>query len=528
MSATDCCDGAMCAPGPLLHGDDGPLRLERRLLRGTTCTGGMCGPVGRVRRGGPGVLRGRHLPGGLRVRLGMCSACGTDGQPCCPGSTCTGTLACVADQCTTPPPCGDRLQPCCAGSSCNPASRATRAPARRPRGLRRRRADVLRHRLQPGPQLRGRHHLPDGHGDARPLRRHGPDVLRRHACNSGLTCSRGTCSMGTGGMPAPCGGNGETCCSGVACNSGLSCTGGVCSMSMTGGMDAGGGPPAPRPAATRASPAAARSRATRASPARRAPASQGAPAPVAAPAPARTGPAPAATQGPAPAPAPAPALGRAPARNRRRRPRRGRLRRRRRALLRLGRVQRHARVHGRHLPALLGHVVRRDGPALLRHPRRASRASPAGHARTCQMGAGVCGGDGQTCCSGNTCTNAAFQCLGGTCQRCNSAGTVVLDDVALLRGPHLQRGHVQQRHDADPRGRRLHAGMTMCASGTMCAQAQGANRCCRAEAGTCMTDNECCGELSCRSGRCAQHDGRLVHHQRRLHLGPGCRGACAR
>jgi formylglycine-generating enzyme len=44
------------------------------------------------------------------------------------------------------------------------------------------------------------------------------------ACNSGLTCGKGTCN-------AKCGGSGEPCCDGTACNGGLTCSGKTCAAS---------------------------------------------------------------------------------------------------------------------------------------------------------------------------------------------------------------------------------------------------------------------------------------------------------
>jgi hypothetical protein len=56
------------------------------------------------------------------------------------------------------------------------------------------------------------------------------------ACNTGLACNGGTCTL------VLCGGLGEPCCDGAACNNGLTCEAGTCSALSTADSGADTGP----------------------------------------------------------------------------------------------------------------------------------------------------------------------------------------------------------------------------------------------------------------------------------------------
>ena len=169
----------------LLHARGLALRVERRVLRGHHLQrrhvhGGLRG----VRRRRSDLLRRRHLPGGLCVRERLVPSLWQRGPELLPGRDLRGharvRLRHVHDArpLRRPPP-GvlqrKLVQP-------GPHVRLQHGLQPRPRGLRRRRSDVLRHRLQPGPRVHLGHLSHEHHHG---VRRRNAGLLRWHGLQLG-------------------------------------------------------------------------------------------------------------------------------------------------------------------------------------------------------------------------------------------------------------------------------------------------------------------------------------------------------
>jgi hypothetical protein len=121
-----------------------------------------------------------------------CHQCGGEGQACCNGGSCSVGLACNGSgKCvaSTPPPCGGDGQSCCSGGACG--------------------ADLV---------CNGSTCIPCG-GNGQPC-------CGGDACGAGLECQSGSCAPPP--PPPPCGGLAQPCCPGAACGSGLVCASGSC------------------------------------------------------------------------------------------------------------------------------------------------------------------------------------------------------------------------------------------------------------------------------------------------------------
>ena len=111
---------------------------------------------------------------------GTCS-CGSEGQPCCASSTCSGGLACMNGTCGA---CGATTQPCCTGSMCAAGNLCSGSTC-----------------VHCG-------------GASQPC-------CGGSSCDLGEVCSGSTC--------APCGAQSQPCCTtGAACGSNLNCVNQTC------------------------------------------------------------------------------------------------------------------------------------------------------------------------------------------------------------------------------------------------------------------------------------------------------------